>query len=141
MTNIVKTAISAGNFKTLVKAIEVAGLVQTLSLPGPFTVFAPSDEAFAKLPKDKLDRLLADKEQLVSLLKYHVASGAIYSKDVTKQIDCKTLEGETMRVRPEAGVMVNNARVIKADIKCENGVIHVIDSVLFPPALQKKLAA
>lgn len=141
MPNIVKTAISAGTFKTLVKAIEAAGLVDALSGPGPFTVFAPNDDAFAKVPKETLNSLLANKEQLISVLKYHVASGMVYSKDITKSIDCKTLEGESLQVKPEMGVMVNGAHVVSADIKCDNGVIHVIDAVLLPKSVERKQAA
>lgn len=141
MPNIIRTAIAAGTFKTLVKAIEAAGLVDALSEPGPFTVFAPNDEAFAKVPKETLNGLLADKEQLISVLKYHVASGTVYSKDITQSIDCKTLLGESLLVRPEMGVMVNGAHVVTADIKCDNGVIHVIDTVLLPKSIQRKQAA
>lgn len=141
MQNIVKTALSAGTFKTLVKALESAGLVDALSERGPFTVFAPSDEAFAKIPKETLESLLADKEQLTSVLKYHVASGMIYSKDITHPIDCRTLEGESLHVRTDKGVMVNSAHVVTPDIKCENGVIHVIDTVLLPKSYQRRQAA
>jgi uncharacterized surface protein with fasciclin (FAS1) repeats len=141
MSNIVKTAIAAGNFKTLIKAIDAAGLTETLSGVGPFTVFAPNDEAFAKLPKEALDGMLANKAQLMSVLKYHVASGNLRSKDIQQSTECKTLEGENLHLRSDHGVMVNRARVLTADIACDNGVIHVIDTVQLPKSYQRNVAA
>jgi len=141
MDTIIKTAVSAGKFKTLAKALEIAGLVEALSGTGPFTVFAPSDEAFAKIPRATLDSLLADKAQLARVLQYHVVSGSIFSKDLSKPVQPKTLEGETLSIRSEDGVMVNQAHIVQADIKCDNGVIHCIDNVLLPSWLQSKMAA
>ena len=131
-TDIVDTAISAGQFKTLVKAVQEAGLVDTLKGQGPFTVFAPTDAAFAKLPPGTLEALLNNKEKLVEVLTYHVVAGNVKSGDV-KPGEVKTVEGQSVRVRTQGGtVMVNNAKVIKTDIIASNGVIHVIDTVLLP---------
>lgn len=131
-TDIVDTAISAGQFKTLVKAVQEAGLVDTLKGQGPFTVFAPTDEAFAKLPPGTLEALLNNKEKLAQVLTYHVVAGKLKSGDV-KPTEVKTVEGQSVRVRNQGGtVMVNNAKVIKTDIMASNGVIHVIDTVLMP---------
>jgi len=131
-TDIVDTAVSAGQFKTLVKAVQEAGLVDTLKGQGPFTVFAPTDEAFAKLPPGTLEALLNNKEKLAQVLTYHVVAGKLKSGDV-KPGEVKTVEGQSVRVRTQGGtVMVNNAKVIKTDIMASNGVIHVIDTVLLP---------
>ncbi len=129
--DIVDTAVSAGSFKTLVAAVKQAGLVDTLKGPGPFTVFAPTDEAFAKIPKDKLDALLKDKAMLTKVLTYHVVSGKVMASDV-KAGKVASVEGEKLTLATKGGVMVNNAKVVKADIVADNGVIHVIDSVLMP---------
>ena len=130
--DIVDTAVSAGQFKTLVKAVQEAGLVETLKGQGPFTVFAPTDAAFAKLPPGTLEALLNNKEKLVEVLTYHVVAGSVKSGDV-KPGEVKTIEGQSVRVRTQGGtVMVNNAKVIKTDIIASNGVIHVIDTVLLP---------
>lgn len=132
--NIVETAVESGNFKTLVKALTEAGLVKTLEGKGPFTVFAPTDEAFAKLPKETLAGLLKDKEALKKVLLYHVVSGEIMAKGVVKLKDAKTVEGSNVNIQVKDGkVIINNSNVIKADIKASNGVIHVIDTVLLPP--------
>ena len=132
--NIVQTAVDAGSFKTLVKAVTEADLVKTLEGKGPFTVFAPTDEAFSKLPKGTLEGLLKDKEALKKVLLYHVVSGDVTSKDVVKLTEAKTVEGSDVKIKVKDGkVMINNAEVIKADVKASNGVIHVIDSVLLPP--------
>ncbi len=132
MKNIVETAVEAGSFKTLVTAVQVAGLVDTLSGAGPFTVFAPTDEAFAKIPKETLDAVLADKEKLTAILTYHVVAGKVMASDVMGLTSAKTVQGGEVKIDTSNGVMINNAKVVKADIECTNGVIHVIDSVLMP---------
>jgi uncharacterized surface protein with fasciclin (FAS1) repeats len=133
MNNIVQTAISAGSFKTLVAAVQAAGLAETLSGNGPFTVFAPTDEAFAKLPAGTVDALLKDKEKLASILTYHVVSGQVTAADAVKLTEAKTVNGQSFKiVAGKDGVMIDSAKVIKADIMTSNGVIHVIDSVMLP---------
>ena len=132
MQNIVETAVAAGSFKTLVTAVQVAGLVDTLSGAGPFTVFAPTDEAFAKIPKETLDAVLADKAKLTAILTYHVVAGKVMASDVMGLTSAKTVQGGEVKIDTAYGVMINNAKVVKADIECSNGVIHVIDSVLMP---------
>ena len=140
--NIVDTAIAAGNFKTLTEAVTAAGLVETLSGPGPFTVFAPTDEAFAKVPKGVLEALMANKTLLTAVLTYHVVPGAVMSSDLKDGMSVKTVEGSDVKIAiSPAGVMVNNAKVIQPDIKASNGVIHAIDSVILPPAAAKVVAA
>ncbi|CAN5644831.1 hypothetical protein BH09MYX1_BH09MYX1_23380 [soil metagenome] len=130
--DIVDTAVAAGSFTKLAAALKAAGLVDTLKGPGPFTVFAPTDDAFAKIPQDKLDALLKDKVALGALLKAHVVSGKVMAADVTKMTSATTLNG-TFPVNASAdGVMIGNAKVIKTDIECSNGVIHVIDTVIMP---------
>lgn len=133
--DIVDTAVAAGNFNTLAAALKAADLVGTLKGPGPFTVFAPTDEAFAKLPAGTVDNLLKpeNKAQLVKILTYHVVSGKVMAADVMKMKSAKTVEGAPVKIKTMGGnVMVNNAKVIKADIACDNGVIHVIDTVIMP---------
>ena len=133
--DIVDTAVAAGSFKTLVAALQAAGLVDTLKSKGPFTVFAPTDEAFAKLPAGTLEDLLKpeNKSKLVAILTYHVVPGEVLASQVTKMKSAKTVNGESLTIQVEDGaVMVDNAKVIKTDILCTNGVIHVIDSVLLP---------
>lgn len=129
--DIVETAVAAGNFKTLATALQAAGLVDTLKGTGPFTVFAPTDAAFAKIPKADLDALLADKAKLTAVLTYHVVPGKVMAKDVKAGM-VKTVEGSDITVATAGGVMVDNAKVIKTDIVADNGVIHVIDSVIIP---------
>ena len=130
--DIVDTAVSAGNFKTLASALQAAGLVDTLKGKGPFTVFAPSDDAFAKVPKDQLDALLKDKTKLQAVLTYHVVPGKVMAADV-KPGKVKTAQGGEVTVSTAGGaVMVDNAKVVKTDIVADNGVIHVIDSVIMP---------
>lgn len=132
--DIVDTAVAA-NFTTLVAAVKAAGLVDTLKGPGPFTVFAPTDEAFAKLPAGTLDSLLKpeNKEKLKNILLYHVVSGQVMAADVVKLKSAKTVEGQSLTIKVKNGaVMVNNAHVTKTDIAASNGVIHVIDTVLLP---------
>ncbi len=129
--DIVDTAVGAGTFKTLAAALSAAGLVDTLKGKGPFTVFAPTDEAFAKIPKAQLDALLADKAKLTSVLTYHVVSGKVMAKDV-KAGKVKTVQGSDLTVATAGGVMINGAKVTATDIIADNGVIHVIDSVVMP---------
>ena len=130
--DIVDTAVAAGNFKTLAKALGAAGLIETLKGAGPFTVFAPTDEAFAKLPAGTLEALLADKAKLTAVLTYHVVPGKVMAADVVKLKDAKTVQGQSIKIDTTSGVKVDNAKVIKTDIACSNGVIHVIDSVILP---------
>ena len=133
--DIVDTAVGAGNFKTLAKALTEAGLIDTLKGPGPFTVFAPTDEAFAKLPAGTVEGLLKDKEKLKAVLTYHVVSGKVMAADVSKVSSAKTVQGADLAVKASGGnVTINDAKVVTADIQCKNGVIHVIDTVLLPPA-------
>jgi uncharacterized surface protein with fasciclin (FAS1) repeats len=130
--DIVDTAVAAGNFKTLATALQAADLVKTLKGDGPFTVFAPTDAAFAKIPKDQLDALLKDKAKLTSVLTYHVVPGRVLAKDV-KPGAVKTVQGQSLTVKVDGGkVMVDNATVTATDIAARNGVIHVIDSVVLP---------
>jgi len=129
--DIVDTAVAAGDFKTLAVALEKAGLVDTLKGKGPFTVFAPTDAAFAKVPKKDLEALLADKSKLVAVLTYHVVPGSVMAKDVQAG-KVKTVQGSDLTVSTSGGVKVDGANVTKADIVADNGVIHVIDSVVLP---------
>lgn len=131
--DIVDTAVSAGSFNTLVKAVQAAGLVETLKGPGPFTVFAPTDEAFAKLPAGTLESLIANPEQLKKVLTYHVVAGKVMASDVVKLKEAKTVQGSSAKIKVAGGaVMIDNAKVVKTDILCDNGVIHVIDTVILP---------
>lgn len=137
MKNIVEVAVEAGNFKTLVTALKAADLVGTLEGPGPFTVFAPSDAAFAKLPAGTVEGLLGDKAKLASILTFHVISGKVMAADVIKSNGAEpmTLNGETLDIVVRDGkVYVDGAQVVTADIVASNGVIHVIDKVLIPSA-------
>ena len=129
--DIVDTAVAAGSFKTLATALTAAGLVDTLKGTGPFTVFAPTDEAFAKIPKADLDALLKDKAKLTAVLTYHVVPGKVMAADV-KAGKVKTVQGSELTVSTVGGVKVDNANVLKTDIVADNGVIHVIDSVVMP---------
>jgi uncharacterized surface protein with fasciclin (FAS1) repeats len=130
--DVVDTAVAAGDFKTLAAALEKADLVKTLKGKGPFTVFAPTDAAFAKVPKADLESLLADKAKLAAVLTYHVVPGKVMAKDV-KPGKVKTVQGSELTVATDGGaVMVDNAKVVKTDIVADNGVIHVIDSVVLP---------
>ncbi len=129
--DIVDTAVAAGNFKTLATALQAAGLIDTLKGKGPFTVFAPTDEAFAKIPKAQLDALLADKAKLTAVLTYHVVPAKVMAKDV-KAGKVKTVQGVELNVATTGGVTVDGAKVTKTDITASNGVIHVIDSVVLP---------
>jgi len=133
--DIVDTAVEAGSFSTLVAAVKAAGLVETLRSEGPFTVFAPTDDAFAKLPEGTVANLLKpeNKDQLISILTYHVVAGKVLASDVVKISSAKTVNGKSASVQVKgAGVMVDNAKVVATDIETSNGVIHVIDSVILP---------
>ena len=130
--DIVDTAASAGDFDTLVTAVKQAGLVETLKGEGPFTVFAPTDEAFAKIPEADLKALLADKEKLTRVLTYHVVPGKVMAGDVAGMSAARTVEGGSLDISTSSGVRVNDAKVVKTDIETSNGVIHVIDAVLMP---------
>jgi uncharacterized surface protein with fasciclin (FAS1) repeats len=130
----VETAVAA-EFKTLVKAVQAAGLVETLKGKGPFTVFAPTDKAFAAVPKEKLEALLKDKKALTAVLTYHVVPGKVTAADVVKLDDAKTVQGQKVKIETKDGkVKINNATVVQADVATSNGVIHVIDTVLLPPS-------
>jgi uncharacterized surface protein with fasciclin (FAS1) repeats len=133
--DIVATAVSAGSFNTLVAAVKAAGLVETLKGPGPFTVFAPTDEAFAKLPAGTLESLLKpeNKAKLAGILTYHVVAGKVMAKDVVNLKEAKTVNGQSAQISVNGGkVMVDKAKVVKTDIATSNGVIHVIDTVILP---------
>jgi uncharacterized surface protein with fasciclin (FAS1) repeats len=132
MADLVDIAVSAGTFKTLVAAVQAAGLVDTLKGKGPFTVFAPSDEAFAKLPKGTVEGLLKDLPKLKSILTYHVVPGMVTAADVMKLTTAKTVQGQSVTFHTNGGVKVNGAKVVTADVKADNGIIHVIDSVILP---------
>jgi uncharacterized surface protein with fasciclin (FAS1) repeats len=129
--DIVDTAVAAGSFKTLASALQTAGLIETLKGKGPFTVFAPTDAAFAKVPKDQLDALLKDKAKLTAVLTYHVVPGKVMAADV-KAGKVKTVQGSDITVTTAGGVKVDAANVVKTDIVADNGVIHVIDAVILP---------
>jgi uncharacterized surface protein with fasciclin (FAS1) repeats len=135
--DIVDTAVEAGSFKTLAAALKAADLVETLKGKGPFTVFAPTDEAFAKLPKGTVEDLLKpeNKAKLAGILTYHVVAGKVEAKDAVKLKSAKTVNGASFKITAgDAGVMVDKAKVVKTDIQCSNGVIHVIDAVIIPAA-------
>ncbi|MDP2244861.1 fasciclin domain-containing protein [Pseudomonas sp.] len=130
--DIVDTAVAAGQFTTLVTAVTAAGLVETLKGEGPFTVFAPNDAAFAKVPKADLDALLADKDKLTAVLTYHVVPGKLMAADLAGKTSLKTVQGGELTLDTSDGVSVDGATVSTADIETSNGVIHVIDSVVMP---------
>ena len=132
MSNIVETATSAGSFKTLVAAVQAAGLGDTLSGPGPFTVFAPTDEAFAKLPAGTVEGLLENIPKLTQILTFHVVPGKLMAADVAKLTSAKTVQGQNVTIAAQNGVTVNGANVITPNIETDNGVIHVIDQVILP---------
>jgi uncharacterized surface protein with fasciclin (FAS1) repeats len=132
MANIVETAVNAGSFKTLVTAVQAAGLVPTLSSPGPFTVFAPTDEAFARLPAGTVENLLKDKAKLTAVLTYHVVAGRHPAADVITKSSLQTVQGQSVRIDARNGVKVNDALVIAPDVMADNGIIHVIDHVILP---------
>jgi len=132
VADIVDTAVSAGSFNTLVTAIKAAGLAETLKGKGPFTVFAPTDDAFAKIPKEQLDALIADKDALTKVLTYHVVPGSVSASEVVNLDSAKTVQGSSVNIDATDGVKIDNAKVIKTDIQASNGVIHVIDTVIMP---------
>lgn len=137
--DIVDTAVKAGSFKTLVTAVKAAGLAETLKGKGSFTLFAPNDDAFAKLPKGTVENLLKpeNKAKLASILTYHVVSGKVMAKDIAgKTMKAKSVEGSDLSINATKGVMIDDAKVVRADIVASNGVIHVIDTVMMPPALR-----
>ena len=130
--DIVDTAVAAGQFTTLATALKAAGLIETLKGPGPFTVFAPTDAAFAKLPAGTVEALLKDKAKLAKILTYHVVAGKVMAADVVKLTSARTVEGSMVSIDAGNGVKINDATVVKADIAASNGVIHVIDTVILP---------
>lgn len=130
--DIVETAVAAGNFTTLAAVLQAAGLVEALKGPGPFTVFAPTDQAFAKLPAGTLDALLKDKAKLAEILTYHVVPGRLMAADIVKLTQARTVEGQSLQISTKAGVKVDAANVTATDIVASNGVIHVIDAVISP---------
>lgn len=134
-SDIVDTAVAAGSFSTLAAALQAAGLVDTLKGEGPFTVFAPTDEAFAALPEGTVENLLRpeNRDQLVAVLTYHVVSGDVRAADVAGLTEATTVQGGTLAIDTSNGVRINDATVTQADVVCSNGVIHVIDKVLLPP--------
>ena len=131
--DIVDTAVEAGSFTTLVAAVEAAGLVETLKGDGPFTVFAPTDDAFAALPDGTVEGLLEDTDALTAILTYHVVPGKVMSSDLSNEMEAETVEGSAVTIMTDDGVTVEGANVVQADIEASNGVIHVIDSVIMPP--------
>ena len=131
--DIVDTAVANGSFTTLVAAVQAAGLVDTLKGKGPFTVFAPTDEAFAALPEGTVEGLLADPEALAAILTYHVVAGKVMSTDLSDGMTATTVNGADITIGTEGGVTVNGANVVTADVEASNGVIHVIDTVIMPP--------
>lgn len=131
--DIVETAVEAGSFQTLARALQAAGLVETLKGEGPFTVFAPTDEAFARLPEGTLDGLLQDRERLAAVLTYHVVPGAITASEVVKLDRATTVQGQSVRIRVRDGaVLIDDATVVRPDVRASNGVIHVVDRVILP---------
>jgi uncharacterized surface protein with fasciclin (FAS1) repeats len=132
MADIVDTAVSAGSFTTLVAAVKAAGLVDTLKGAGPFTVFAPTDEAFAKLPAGTVEALLKDIPKLKKILTYHVVAGKVMAADVVKLKSAKTVEGSEVKIDATNGVKINDSKVVTPDVAADNGVIHIIDAVLLP---------
>ncbi|MBW4462517.1 MAG: fasciclin domain-containing protein [Nodosilinea sp. WJT8-NPBG4] len=132
MADIVDTAVNAGSFTTLVAAVKAAGLVDTLKGAGPFTVFAPTDEAFAKLPEGTVDGLLKDVAKLKEILTYHVVSGKVMAADVSKLKTATTVQGTDVKIDASSGVKINDSTVTTADVATDNGVIHIIDTVLIP---------
>jgi uncharacterized surface protein with fasciclin (FAS1) repeats len=134
MANIVDTAVNAGSFNTLIAAVKAAGLADTLKGAGPYTLFAPNDAAFAKLPAGTVDALLKDLPKLKKILTYHVVSGKVTAADVSKLKSAKTVEGSDVKIDISNGVKINDSKVTTADVAADNGVIHIIDTVLMPAA-------
>ena len=132
MKNLVETAINEGTFKTLIIALREAGLYDILCSEGPYTIFAPTDEAFSKLPNGTMEKIMNDKEKLTDILTYHVIANRVYSREVTSLQKADTINGKQVKIKTGNNVKIDNARIIKSDIKCTNGVIHIIDEVLIP---------
>ncbi len=132
MKNLVQTAIAEGNFKTLIRVIQETGLVDILSVEGPFTIFAPTDQAFAKLPKGTMEKLLKDKEKLTEILTYHVILDRVMVKQVLTIRKANTVNGKDLSINIKNGVKIDKANIIKTDIECINGILHIIDEVLIP---------
>jgi len=132
MKNLVQTAIAEGNFKTLIRVIQETGFVDILSIEGPFTIFAPTDQAFAKLPKGTMEKLLKDKEKLTEILTYHVILDRVMVKQVLKIRKANTVNGKDLSINIKNGVKIDKANIIKTDIECINGILHIIDEVLIP---------
>jgi uncharacterized surface protein with fasciclin (FAS1) repeats len=132
MKNLIETAIAVGNFKMLMNALQEAGLVDALSNEGPFTIFAPNDEAFSKLPSGALEKFIKNIERLTEILTYHILENKVMSKQVIKIKNAKTFNGKELSIKTSRGLKIDNANVIRTDIECSNGVIHVIDEVLIP---------
>lgn len=132
MKNLVQTAIAEGNFKTLIRVIQETGLIDILSIEGPFTIFAPTDQAFAKLPKGTMEKLLKDKEKLTEILTYHVILDRVMVKQVLKIRKANTVNGKDLSINIKNGVKIDKANIIKTDIECINGILHIIDEVLIP---------
>jgi uncharacterized surface protein with fasciclin (FAS1) repeats len=132
MANILDTAAKSGSFKTLVEAVKVTGLTDTLQGSGPFTIFAPTDEAFEKLPTGTIEKLLSDIPQLTKILTYHIVAGKVMSEDVVKLDKTTTFEGSDLKIHSNGSLMVGDAAIVQSDVEADNGVIHVIDTVLIP---------
>jgi uncharacterized surface protein with fasciclin (FAS1) repeats len=132
LKNLVETASNEGTFKTLIIALREAGLYDILSSEGPFTIFAPTDEAFSKLPNGTIEKIMKDKEKLTDILTYHIIPNRVFSKDVNSLQKADTINGKQVKIKAGNNVKIDNARVIKSDIKCTNGVLHIIDEVLLP---------
>lgn len=132
MADIIDTAVNAGSFNTLVAAVEAAGLIDTLKGPGPFTIFAPTDDAFAKLPEGTIESLLNDIPQLTKILTYHVVTDKVMSADAVNLNSVSTVEGSALSIDASSGIRVNGTMVVTPDVEADNGIIHVIDSVLIP---------
>jgi len=132
LKNLVETAISEGTFKTLIIALREAGLYDILCSEGPYTIFAPTDEAFSKLPNGTIEKIMKDKEKLTDILTYHVIANRVYSREVSALQKADTINGKQVKIKSGNNVKIDNARIIKSDIKCTNGVIHIIDEVLLP---------
>ena len=132
MKNLVQTAIAEGNFKTLIRVIQETGLIDILSIEGPFTIFAPTDQAFAKLPKGTMEKLLKDKEKLTEILTYHVILDRVMVKQVIKIRKANTINGKDLSINTKNRVKIDKANIIKTDIECINGILHIIDEVLIP---------
>ena len=132
MANILDTAAKSGSFNTLVEAVKITGLTETLQGLGPFTIFAPTDEAFDKLPTGTIDKLLSDIPQLTKILTYHIVAGKVMSEDVEKLDKTTTFEGSDLKIHSNGSLMVGDAAIVQSDVEADNGVIHVIDTVLIP---------